>query len=90
MNGDLLAEEAEIALANAVSDCRDQVEPLFREAEYAQALDILATLRAPVDHFFDEVMVAVEDDAVRANRLALLAGLQALFLEVADIAELQS
>ena len=90
VNGDLLAEEAEIALANAISDCRDQVEPLFREAEYAQALDILATLRAPVDHFFDDVMVAVEDDAVRANRLALLAGLQALFLEVADIAELQS
>ncbi|WP_110669603.1 glycine--tRNA ligase subunit beta [Salinicola halophilus] len=85
----LLNEEAEIALANAVNDCRDQVEPLFREAEYAQALDILATLRAPVDRFFDEVMVAATDEAVRANRLALLASLQGLFLAVADIAELQ-
>ncbi|MDH4571336.1 glycine--tRNA ligase subunit beta [Salinicola acroporae] len=85
----LLTEEAEIALANAVADCRSQVDPLFREAAYAEALDILATLRAPVDRFFDEVMVAVEDDAVRTNRLALLASLQALFLEVADISELQ-
>ncbi|WP_110643217.1 glycine--tRNA ligase subunit beta [Salinicola sp. CPA57] len=90
VNSDRLIEDAEVALANAVSDCRDQVEPLFREAEYAQALDILATLRGPVDHFFDEVMVAVENDAIRANRLALLASLQSLFLEVADIAELQS
>lgn len=89
VDGDLLSEEAEIALANAIADCRDQVEPLFREADYAQALDILATLRAPVDRFFDEVMVAVDDDAIRANRLALLASLQALFLEIADIAELQ-
>jgi glycyl-tRNA synthetase beta chain len=87
---DLLVEDAEIALANAVTDCRDQVEPLFQEADYAQALDILATLRAPVDRFFDEVMVATDDSAIRANRLALLASLQALFLEVADIAELQS
>ncbi|WP_251975797.1 glycine--tRNA ligase subunit beta [Salinicola avicenniae] len=84
-----LVEDAEIALANAVADCRQQVEPLFREAAYAEALDILATLRAPVDRFFDEVMVAVDDEAMRANRLALLASLQALFLEVADIAELQ-
>ncbi|MGM8850553.1 glycine--tRNA ligase subunit beta [Salinicola halophyticus] len=90
VKGDLLVEDAEIALANAVADCRDQVEPLFQEADYAQALDILATLRAPVDRFFDEVMVATDDSAVRANRLALLASLQALFLEVADIAELQS
>ncbi|WP_110673702.1 glycine--tRNA ligase subunit beta [Salinicola sp. RZ23] len=85
----LLSEEAEIALAHAVTDCRDQVEPLFRQADYAQALDILATLRAPVDRFFDEVMVAVDDDAVRTNRLALLASLQGLFLAVADISELQ-
>ncbi|WP_110685625.1 glycine--tRNA ligase subunit beta [Salinicola aestuarinus] len=89
IDASLLNEEAEIALANAVNDCRDQVEPLFREADYAQALDILATLRAPVDRFFDEVMVAADDEAVRANRLALLATLQGLFLAVADIAELQ-
>ncbi|WP_189443616.1 glycine--tRNA ligase subunit beta [Salinicola rhizosphaerae] len=85
----LLSEDAEIALANAITDCREQVEPLFQQAQYAQALDILATLRAPVDRFFDEVMVAVDDDATRRNRLALLAGLQAVFLAVADIAELQ-
>ena len=53
-----------------------------------EALDTLATLRQPVDDFFDQVMVMADDNAIRHNRLALLASLQALFLEVADISEL--
>ncbi|PTL91484.1 glycine--tRNA ligase subunit beta [Halomonas litopenaei] len=85
----LLSEDAEKALKNAVAACQEQVAPLFQQARYSDALDVLASLRAPVDAFFDQVMVMAEDEAVRANRLALLASLQALFLEVADIAELQ-
>ncbi|MEQ6917883.1 glycine--tRNA ligase subunit beta [Halomonas aquatica] len=84
-----LQEPAEKTLYEAVESCRDKVMPLFAEARYSQALDALATLREPVDHFFDQVMVMAEDPAVRRNRLALLAGLQALFLEVADISLLQ-
>ncbi len=85
----LLQEDAEKALAEALSGCREKVAPLFAEARYSDALDVLATLREPVDRFFDDVMVMADDEAVKRNRLALLASLQALFLEVADIAELQ-
>ncbi|AVI61888.1 glycine--tRNA ligase subunit beta [Halomonas sp. GFAJ-1] len=84
----LLQEEAELNLFNAVSASQQQVAPLFAEGNYQQALDALATLREPVDAFFDQVMVMADDEAVRRNRLALLASLQALFLEVADISQL--
>ncbi|NIC05454.1 glycine--tRNA ligase subunit beta [Billgrantia bachuensis] len=85
----LLLEPAEQALNDAVSSSRERVMPLFAEGRYREALDFLAGLRAPVDTFFDEVMVMADEDAIRRNRLALLAALQALFLEVADIALLQ-
>jgi glycyl-tRNA synthetase beta chain len=49
----------------------------------------LAALRAPVDAFFDQVMVMAENAATRRNRVALLAGLRRLFLQVADISLLQ-
>ncbi|MHB0774989.1 glycine--tRNA ligase subunit beta [Halomonas sp. WWR20] len=85
----LLQEDAEQALAESLAARRREVAPLFAEARYSEALDALAALRAPVDTFFDDVMVMTDDEAVRRNRLALLASLQGLFLEVADIAELQ-
>ncbi|WFE70391.1 glycine--tRNA ligase subunit beta [Halomonas sp. M1] len=88
VNQSLLQEEAELNLFNAVSASQQQVAPLFAEGNYQQALDALATLREPVDAFFDQVMVMADDKAVRRNRLALLASLQALFLEVADISQL--
>lgn len=88
VNQNLLQEQAEQALFNAVTTSQQQVTPLFAAGEYQQALDVLATLREPVDAFFDQVMVMSDDEAVRHNRLALLASLQALFLEVADISQL--
>ncbi|MFW6345610.1 MAG: glycine--tRNA ligase subunit beta [Halomonas sp.] len=84
-----LQDSAEKALYEAVISRREHVMPLFAEGRYAEALDALASLREPVDTFFDQVMVMADDDAVRNNRLALLASLRALFLEVADIAQLQ-
>ncbi|MEH6602224.1 MAG: glycine--tRNA ligase subunit beta [Halomonas aquamarina] len=84
----LLQEAAEKALFEAVTASQQQVAPLFAAGDYQQALDTLATLREPVDAFFDQVMVMADDDAIRRNRLALLASLQALFLEVADISQL--
>ncbi|SDL58454.1 glycyl-tRNA synthetase beta chain [Franzmannia pantelleriensis] len=89
VNAELLQENAEIALHRALAARREEVVPLFQAADYSAALDCLAALREPVDTFFDQVMVMAEEPAVRDNRLALLAELQALFLEVADIAELQ-
>ncbi|MFW6345823.1 MAG: glycine--tRNA ligase subunit beta, partial [Halomonas sp.] len=85
----LLQEAAEKALHAAMQAQRTVVTPLFVEARYQEALDALAALREPVDTFFDEVMVMADDTAVRSNRLSLLAELRALFLEVADIAQLQ-
>ena len=84
----LLQEQAEQTLFDAVTACETKVSPLFAAGDYQQALDVLATLREPVDAFFDHVMVMADDDSIRRNRLALLASLQALFLAVADIAEL--
>lgn len=84
----LLQESAEKALFEAVTASQQQVAPLFAAGDYQQALDALATLREPVDAFFDQVMVMADDDTIRRNRLALLASLQALFLEVADISQL--
>ncbi|WP_456268899.1 glycine--tRNA ligase subunit beta [Kushneria sp. AK178] len=81
-----LAEPAEQALHDAVSAKREETAPLIARRDYASALDALAELKAPVDDFFDQVMVMSDDEALRRNRLALLAGLQGLFLEVADIA----
>ena len=52
-------------------------------------MEALAALREPVDAFFDKVMVNVDDEALRNNRLALLDQLHHLFLDIADIAELQ-
>ncbi|WP_104203159.1 glycine--tRNA ligase subunit beta [Billgrantia saliphila] len=85
----LLREPAEQALHEAITASRSKVMPLFAEGRYREALDTLANLREPVDVFFDRVMVMADEDSVRRNRLALLASLQALFLEVADIALLQ-
>lgn len=89
VNVGLLSEDAEKALHEAVTQCQQQVAPLFESARYSDALDVLASLRAPIDAFFDQVMVMADDSDVRSNRLALLVSLQALFLEIADIAELQ-
>lgn len=88
MKTDLLVEDAEIALANALADITRETAPLFAEQQYTQALTALAALRAPVDRFFDEVMVMAEDDNLRNNRMALLQSLRDLFLQVADISYL--
>ncbi|MDX9874026.1 MAG: glycine--tRNA ligase subunit beta [Spongiibacteraceae bacterium] len=81
----LLQEPAERELAEALAREAEVVRPLFAARRYREALEQLAALRAPVDAFFDNVMVMVDDEPLRNNRLALLAQLRALFLEVADI-----
>jgi glycyl-tRNA synthetase beta chain len=63
---------------------------MFEKRDYTNALCKLAALQAPVDRFFDDVMVMDEDSALRDNRLALLNALSKLFLQVADISRLQN
>ena len=82
-------ETAEKALAQAVLALRTEVQPLIAKGDYTAVLDKLANLRAPVDSFFDNVMVNAEEPALRQNRLAILNTLQGLFLQVADISVLQ-
>ena len=81
-------EEAETALHASLASVRESVRPLIDERRYEAALEALAGLRGPVDRYFDDVMVMVDDKAVRQNRLALLRDVRELFLEVADISRL--
>ncbi|MDG5501583.1 glycine--tRNA ligase subunit beta [Marinobacter sp. BGYM27] len=85
IDNSLLQDDAEKALAAAVTGLEAQVMPLFAKGDYAPALAALADLREPVDRFFEDVMVMAEDEQVRDNRLALLNRLRNLFLQVADI-----
>jgi glycyl-tRNA synthetase beta chain len=64
------------------------VEDYRKKKEYLSALQLLATAREPVDKFFDKVMVMVEDQRVRANRLALLRKLLREFSTIADFSEI--
>ena len=85
VDASLLVEAAEKALGSAVANAESEVAPLAAARDYRAALARLAALREPVDTFFADVMVNVDDAAVRANRYALLAKLRGSFLGVADI-----
>ena len=84
-----LVEEQEKALLLAVREAREDVLPLLHERDYTAALRRLAGLRDTVDEFFDGVMVMSEDAELRRNRLGLLAIVEGLFLDIADISKLQ-
>jgi glycyl-tRNA synthetase beta chain len=84
----LLQESAEIDLYAALCAALVAVEPLQKSRDYAAVLAGLANLKEPVDRFFDEVMVMTEDEGLKRNRLALLAGLREPFRSVADISRL--
>jgi glycyl-tRNA synthetase beta chain len=83
-----LREADERALAQALAAARPHVVEAAGRQEYGRALEAIASLREPLDRFFSSVMVMSEDRALRANRLALLRDLAALFLEVADFGSL--
>jgi len=84
-----LTEPAEQRLAERIGALTAEVEPLITAGDYEATLRALAALRDDVDLFFDDVMVMVDDDALRRNRIALLRALEDPFLRVADIARLQ-
>jgi glycyl-tRNA synthetase beta chain len=86
----LFESDEEKALFEKISAKRDEVDPLLSSFDYEGTLVTLADLKEPVDHFFDEVMVMADDEAIRNNRLALLNSLSGLFLGVADVSRLQN
>lgn len=84
----LIKEPAEEALFESVMKARKACQPLLENRDYTNVLTTLADLRGPVDGFFDDVMVMTDDAALRKNRLALLAELRSMFLNVADVSRL--
>ncbi len=84
----LLKEVAEVALFEALSVAAPKAQAAFAQGDYTASLQALAVLKAPVDAFFDGVMVNAEDPALKANRLGLLATLHQAMNQVADISRL--
>ena len=85
IDANLLKEPAEQALADAIEQQQLATAKQMQQGDYTAALCQLATIRPQVDDFFDHVMVMVDDDKLKMNRLSLLAKLRQLFLQVADI-----
>ena len=81
---------AEKKLYKELCDLQADAERLFAQGDYLEGLNQLAKLRPVVDCFFDEVMVMVDDESVKNNRLALLNQLNRCFRNVADFSRIQS
>jgi glycyl-tRNA synthetase beta chain len=83
-----LVDDPEKSLAALVPQIAAKIEPLREQRNYRAALSEISTLRRPIDLFFDKVMVMVDDERVRANRLALLQTLLHEFSTIADFSEI--
>jgi glycyl-tRNA synthetase beta chain len=88
VNAELFESAAERELHRVVRDAASKVQSLKRAGEYQEALEAIAGLRGAVDKFFDGVMVMAENEAVRNNRLSLLAELLREFTTIADFSEI--
>ena len=87
-HADYLAEPAEIALAAAIDTARAEIRDALSREDFAGAMTALAGLRAPVDRFFDDILVNAEDADLRLNRLRLLAEIREATREVADFSKI--
>jgi glycyl-tRNA synthetase beta chain len=90
VDASLLREPAEVALNAALAETKPKADAAFERGDYTSSLRALAVLKGPVDAFFDHVMVNVDDAALRANRLGLLATLHAAMNRVADLSRLSA
>lgn len=90
VNSDLFEFDAERTLAKKLAEREKIVDALYKNADYEKALTELSCLKEPIDQFFDTVMIMVEDEKKKQNRLALLASIRTLFTKVADISLLPS
>ncbi len=90
VNANLLQEPSEIALNTALRKVKSEADKLFESGDYKASLKALAALKAPVDDFFDHVMVNADDVNLKNNRLGLLATLHQTMNRVADLSKLAS
>jgi glycyl-tRNA synthetase beta chain len=88
INDALLQEPAEKSLATTLAKIKPEADALFERGDYTNSLKALAALKAPVDDFFDNVMVNADDPALKANRQGLLATLHQAMNRVADLSKL--
>ncbi|MCK4534252.1 MAG: glycine--tRNA ligase subunit beta, partial [Syntrophobacterales bacterium] len=79
---------AEVNLYHTFADIRERANGCIDEGRYSDALSEMASLRKPVDTFFDEVMVMAEDEKIRFNRLSLLEEISKLFHRIADFSRI--
>ena len=82
----LLQQGEEKNLAHCLEQTKTNTQALYQSNRYTEILSNLANLKQPIDQFFDHVMVMVDDEKIRNNRLALLSNLRFLMTQVADIA----
>ncbi len=88
VNPELFESQCENNLHAALGKVRTQVEAAMSENMYLEALHAIATLRPAVDSFFDDVMVMVDNEQIKTNRLALLTDVSSLFSGLADFSRL--
>jgi glycyl-tRNA synthetase beta chain len=84
----LATDAAELALIEAVAGASPKIAAALEAREFDAALAAAAELRAPVDRFFDEVLVMAEDAQVRANRLRLLLDVRDAVGALGDLAQI--
>jgi glycyl-tRNA synthetase beta chain len=84
----LLAESAEQNLYQSFLKAKEKIDSLLKKRDYPTALLEMTRMKKPIDDFFDGVMVMVEDEKIRNNRLALLDKIGKLFLRIADFSKL--
>lgn len=85
---ELFEQDEETALFNSFSKVAADIPALAQQGDYKGVLDLLSSLKDSLDNFFDKVMIMSDDEAVKANRIALASHVRKLFLSVADISVL--
>lgn len=85
INTELFTEASELELLNAFLKVRAEYDKSIENREYDKALSLLITLKKPIDDFFDNIMVMVEDEDVKSNRLGLLLNIASMMNRLADL-----
>ncbi len=84
---DLLTED-EIELYDKYNSLEEKIANAMNKKEYDKALDLLATLKEPIDNYFDKVMIMVEDEQVKDNRLGLLKKIYDMMRDICDLSKI--
>jgi glycyl-tRNA synthetase beta chain len=88
INPALFLEDAEKNLYQSFLKSKEEIDSHLHKRDYESSLLEMTQMKKPIDEFFDKVMVMVEDEATRTNRLALLDEIGTLFLRIADFSKL--